>query len=134
MSVGRVSTLLGVLVGLCSLIGAVAAVDSRYAKQVYVEKIEQRLDQKIWSDRYYQIQQRIWQLQDRYPIPQNMPQSVKEELRKLKFLKEQIERKLRIPADQLGTIELAVAHAKATAGAPVPPKRIKVSENYSMGV
>jgi len=126
MSIKKISTLIGVILGVCSIVGIGIAVDSHYAKQKYVESIEQRLDQKIWSDRYYQIQQRIWQLQDRYPDEDKMPLSVREELRKLEFIKKQIEKKLKVPVDQIGALKVAVAHAKATAGAPSPPKDLKM--------
>ncbi len=128
MSIKKISVLIGVLLGLCSLVGVGVAIDAHYAKQEYVEKIEQRLDQKIWSDRYYRIQERIWTLEDRYPDPQKMPQAVKEELRKLRMLKEQIEKRLKIPIDQIGALVVAMARTKATASAPTPPEGVTLEE------
>lgn len=129
MTAKRISLIIGIMLGVASLIGVGIKVDAHYAKQKYVEMIEQRLEQKIWSDRYYRIQERIWTLEDRYPDPTKMPPAVKEELRRLKLLKKQIEEKLRIPIEQIGSIVVAVAHAKATAGMPISPKNIKINKH-----
>jgi len=58
-------------------------IDSRYALTSAVQQIESRLEQKILEDRYYALQQRIWQLEDRF-AGQEMPQEVREEIRRLR--------------------------------------------------
>ena len=59
--------------------------DSRYSKQLDVQLIEMRLEQKILSDRQRQTQQRIWQIEDRYDGKvQDAPDTVQEEYRDLK--------------------------------------------------
>ena len=42
------------------------ALDTTYARHDVVSAIEQRLQQKIVSDRYLQLQQVLWRFQDRY--------------------------------------------------------------------
>ena len=42
------------------------ALDATYARQEQVAAIEQRLQQKIVGDRQSQLQQRLWNFQDRY--------------------------------------------------------------------
>ena len=59
-------------------------IDDRWAKANDLKYIELRLDQKILSDRLYEIQKRIWELEDRYGAYDDMPDVVKEEYRKLK--------------------------------------------------
>ena len=45
--------------------GTVAAVDY-FAKSSELQLVSMRLEQKIKSDKVWQIQQQIWQLEDRY--------------------------------------------------------------------
>ena len=69
---------------LVTITGALFAIDDRWAKASEVKMIELRLDQKIYSDRLYDIQKRMWKLEDRYGDEKSMPPEVKEEYRKLK--------------------------------------------------
>lgn len=51
-------------------------IDSRYAQSGHVKSIQLRLEHKILADRSNDIQQRVWQLEDRYPkdkFPNGMP-------------------------------------------------------------
>lgn len=78
--------LLGALVSVVTLIGfafgAYFFIENNYAKAEEVQKIEQRLEYKIKSDQRKEIQQRLWQLEDRYE-KKSMPETTKEEYRKL---------------------------------------------------
>lgn len=59
-----------------------------------LQKTNQRLEQKIVSDRLNQIQERLWRLEDRHQ--ERKPTDLeKEEIRKLKLEKEQIERDMK---------------------------------------
>ena len=62
----RLSTIIGVSVAFCGLIGSIIAVDTRYAKSARLEMVELRLDQKIVVDRIQALQERMWKLEDRY--------------------------------------------------------------------
>jgi hypothetical protein len=92
---------------LCKLIMSLAGVlglafslffffESRYALSDMVAQIEQRLDYKIVSDQYMDMQKRIWTIEERYPAISRAPATVQEELRELKIqrelLKEQLEK------------------------------------------
>lgn len=61
-------------------------VDDRYANKDDVQLIELRLEQKIQQDRVQQIQQRLWQIEDRYRDKLQRPenQDAYSEYRKLK--------------------------------------------------
>ena len=81
----RVSLIIGLSIGFCTLVGTVVGVSEYFAKADDLKMVELRLDQKIRQDRCDSIQQRIWQLEDRYQgkaVP--VPDAVREELRKLK--------------------------------------------------
>lgn len=62
----RLSTIIGISVAVCGLIGSVIAVDTRYATSARMEMVELRLDQKIVEDRIQALQERMWKLEDRY--------------------------------------------------------------------
>jgi len=82
-------TTIGQIVGVLTLIsiigGGVFLFDDRYAKAAQVNqqvhKLHQRLEQKIQGDKRFMLQQRIWQLEDRFPDGNQMPQVVKEQIR-----------------------------------------------------
>ena len=62
----KLSTIIGISVAVCGLIGSIIAVDARYATSARVELVEMRLDQKIVQDRVQALQERLWKLEDRY--------------------------------------------------------------------
>lgn len=62
----RLSTIIGIFVAVCGLIGSIIAVDARYATSARLEMVELRLDQKIVQDRVQALQERMWKLEDRY--------------------------------------------------------------------
>jgi peptidoglycan hydrolase CwlO-like protein len=85
-----ISVVLGIIVSICTIGGSIYAVETHYAKKAEVQLLAERLDQKILQDRLYNIQERIWKLQDRYETIEKMPTSVKEEYRNLEMEKEQL--------------------------------------------
>lgn len=92
------SGVLTILVSLGSILGmafgAYFYIETNYAKAAVVAQVEQRLDYKIKSDQSKEIQQRIWQLDDRYESKE-MPESTKEEYRKIQEEKKQIDEELK---------------------------------------
>jgi len=77
---------------LSSVIGVVIYMENNYAKAEDVQRVEQRLDQKILEDRYWQIQSRIWRIEDR--LEKSKDPVLKKELRELEEEKEMIKGKL----------------------------------------
>ena len=65
MTVAQISGVLG-LIGFIS--GGTIAIESRYAHDNDVKKIEYRLDQKIKQDRCDWLQRQLWVLQDKYGL------------------------------------------------------------------
>lgn len=69
---------------IATLYGGATFVDHRYAHHESVVQIEFRLEQKILTDRSSRLQQRIWQIEDRYgPDLQDAPDTVREEYRRI---------------------------------------------------
>lgn len=54
-------------IAICVLFGIVFGAISYFATAEDLEQVAMRLDQKIVNDQIMAIQQRIWQLEDRYP-------------------------------------------------------------------
>jgi hypothetical protein len=55
------------IISICVLIGIVFGAITYFATAEDVELIAMRLDQKITNDQIIAIQQRMWQIEDRYP-------------------------------------------------------------------
>jgi len=72
----------GVLIGM--LYSAGQWIDQRYAHNDDVQLIDMRLEQKIQSDRIYQIRQQLFQMEREYPkgLP-TAPPSVQDQYRRL---------------------------------------------------
>jgi hypothetical protein len=79
----RISLIIGLTIGFCTLIGMVFGFNEYFAKAEDLKQVAMRLDQKIRQDRCDWMQQRIWQLEDRYQV-MPPPDAVREEIRKLK--------------------------------------------------
>lgn len=99
---------IGIIIGIFTIVGiffgAFKYIDGNYAKAYQTEEqikqttkqikmVENRLDYKITSDQVQSINQRMWQIEDRYERKQ-MPETVKEEYRKLQEDKKELQKKL----------------------------------------
>ena len=82
--------ILGTLLSLA--FGSYFYIDSRYALAGELKNVEQRLDYKIKSDQRDSIQQRLWQLEEKYGV--NPPSSVQDEHKRLKFRADQLDKEL----------------------------------------
>lgn len=58
-------------------------VDSRYAQCAEVQRLERRLDYWIENDKLMGMQQRVWQLEERYPKPEQAPPPVQTQMKEL---------------------------------------------------
>ena len=87
------------IMSLTALIGIVFSayfyIDSRYALARDLQLVEQRLEQKITSDKADSLQRRIWLIEDRYRDIY-MPDTIAEELRYLKKQLEQLKEKAKL--------------------------------------
>ncbi len=61
-----VKTWLAIPGAIAVLAGGLCAANSYVAKDVELQKVAGRLDEKIRSDQIYSVQQQIWQMDDRY--------------------------------------------------------------------
>ena len=89
-------TIVAVIAVLITLAGAFAGVNSYFAKASDLQLVALRLDQKILNDRYKAVQERIWNLEDRYgELCKTAPPEVKSEYRKLQLELKELERALK---------------------------------------
>ncbi len=100
-------TWVGVIIGILTIVGAIFGafifLDTRFAKeekvehvQMNVDQVGKRLDIKIVNDKFQAIQQRVWNLKDRYGDKlENAEQTIKEEYRNLEIQQEELKRELR---------------------------------------
>jgi hypothetical protein len=118
IKMNKISIFIGILVSGVTLIGALFLLDARWTKASDTKELRatlcnkdlelsgkdlellnkiayqgKRVDQYIAQDRYNWLEERIYILKDRYQNKQ-MPQSVKEEYRRLESERKIIERKL----------------------------------------
>ncbi len=88
------------IVALLAIVGGVFGAVTYFASASDLQATEQRLNNYILGDRYAQVQERIWKIEDRYELGTSrsraMPQSVKEELRELRKELELLKAKLRV--------------------------------------
>ena len=63
--------------------GAFLYLDARYAKCQEVKAIERRLDYKIENDKLMGVQQRLWQIQEKYPTAMTTPLPVQQQTKEL---------------------------------------------------
>jgi len=68
----RLSITLGIILSICALVGTVFSLDQRFAKTCDIEEVTEyarqvamRLDQKILQDQQFDLQKRLWGLEDR---------------------------------------------------------------------
>ncbi|MBV6342375.1 hypothetical protein [Candidatus Magnetobacterium casense] len=78
---------LALIIGVVTLIGACFGAffffEARYAQCEEVKKLERRLDYKIENDQLMGMQQRVWQLEERYPKPETSPPAVQQRMKEL---------------------------------------------------
>lgn len=92
-----VKSILAVVIILVTLAGAVYKMDVHFAKAAELQKVEVNLDLYILSQRADQLQQRMWQIQDRYKCAlEEMPIEAKEAYRLAEKEREEILRKIDI--------------------------------------
>lgn len=78
----KIATGVGILVSICILIGTGIQVDQRFAKAQEVRTLELRLEQKIQQDRAFALQERMWNLEDRYGKIEDMPEDIRDSNRR----------------------------------------------------
>ena len=93
-------TIIAILTILAFAFGAYFYLDDKYARGEDVKKIEKRLDYKIMSDQFDRKEERVFDLEKRYPNKSKMPESVKEEYQKLQSDKLRLEKKLDVMEKQ----------------------------------
>jgi hypothetical protein len=83
------------IVLLITVIGGTVGTVTFFAKADDLQLVEQRLDQKIKADKVYFLQQRLWQLYDRYKTEDcaQMPQPSSNECRGIKAKMEMLKGK-----------------------------------------
>lgn len=79
-----ISTLLGMA------FGAYFFFEGRYALALTVERVEQRLENKILTDQEKDLRNRQWEIEDRYEKETSMPDIMKQEYRELKEERQQL--------------------------------------------
>lgn len=103
MDAKKVATIVGLIIGLCTIIGTVYKLDIRWHQATALAKVEQqvagvnaRLEIKICNDKLNNIQERMWKLKDRYGEDlDEFPQDAKDEYRRLEKEKEELEKKIK---------------------------------------
>lgn len=80
--------LLAIFISLVTIIGIITtflnSIDNRYASAAEFKELKIRYEYDKSRDIKSKLQDRIWQLEDRYKNMNSAPQSVKDEYRKLK--------------------------------------------------
>lgn len=92
----KYGTVIGVVVSLIAIAGAVVTLDDRYAHADEIKKLSRRLDQKILEDRSDRLRDRVWKLEDR---PKLAPLD-RDELRKLKAEKDRLDIEIKAIIDK----------------------------------
>lgn len=92
-----VKSILAVVVILISIAGSIIAMTTYFAKASDVQQVEVKIDIYILSQRADQLQQRMWQLEDRYKCDMTeMPPEARESYRRAEKEREDILRKIEI--------------------------------------
>ena len=93
---------MGIIVAIITILTVTVKLDGRWAKAKDMEELnielkhtQTRLEQKIQEDRSYNIQERLWKLEDRYGYKEEeMPSEIRDQYRRLKDDKERIDKEL----------------------------------------
>lgn len=102
MKLNKLATVISILVGIPTIIGAIIVLENHWASaedmkniQQSIVQINKRLDQKILEDRLSNIQNRIWALEDRYKNT-DMPMEIKNIYRSLVTERDKLIKRLEI--------------------------------------
>ena len=98
----KLSIVLGIIVAVITIFTATVKLDGRWAKakdfnelNIELKHTQTRLEQKIQEDRSYNIQERLWKLEDRYGYnEEEMPPEIRDQYRRLKDDKDKIDKEL----------------------------------------
>ena len=112
----NISLILGVVISLTVVVAKVANIDARYAKAEEVAQVAKRLDNKIIQDRMEKLQERMWDMEDRWgerfaveknrihdtleELLQFMTEEARDHYRDLQREYEKLERKLKEQEDE----------------------------------
>ena len=80
-----IQKVIAAVLALAALVGIVYKVDGRWARVERLLLVEYRLEQKIQADRAGAIQERIWNLEKRYPSGKGAPVEVRDEMNHLRL-------------------------------------------------
>lgn len=102
--IAGIAALAGILFGVSAHEAKFATADDIKRVMKSVTLIERRLDHKIQEDRLYALQQRMWNLEDRYDGPSvpSAPSEVRESYRELAYEALLLKSKLGVDASTKG--------------------------------
>ena len=80
--------IIGLVLGLASLVGLCFATDARFAKSEKLAMVEKRLEQKIVQDQTSYLQEQLWRIEDRYRDKQKTEDVIDRERRLKKELQD----------------------------------------------
>lgn len=62
----KIAGIVGAIIAVFALMGGLWAMEDRYAKDNELNLLSERLEIKIVEDKIYNLQKRVWSLEDRY--------------------------------------------------------------------
>jgi hypothetical protein len=68
---------------LAAVFGGYLFLDTHFAKCAELKAVEKRLDYKIENDKLMGMQQRLWQVQEKYPVPTQAPIETQKQMKEL---------------------------------------------------
>jgi len=91
----KIVAVIGILVGLSTLIGGLYAYDRVKADQEDLIAIEYRLDQKIVTDKRFYVQKELWEIEKQYGYDKSKyPTHIIDRYNKLKYQLKEVEEEL----------------------------------------
>ena len=104
-----IGTYIGIFLAICSTIGVIFALDSRWVKKEdlsgtlvtieslkeSIEKLDTRFSNKLKSDRILSLQNRIWRFEEKWPDVTLAPQEVRDSVREMKLEMKQLVEELK---------------------------------------
>jgi len=91
----KIIATIGTITVIFSFLFAWDQLDKRWASAETVQKLSERLDNKIAQDRIDYLDQRIWKIEDRYKHEGKMPIMIKDQYRGLKKERKKLELKIK---------------------------------------